>query len=133
MRTKRSLAVLLVLTMSSGACAAKNITLDTLASQLRYVRSLAVEEKTNMACPENLTRLRGLAMPVVLAALLEPDFKEDNSSKSEWSYFLTSPSRSGVESESESIHISAGGGFPIVTFSFGRRERVERVTCSYAR
>jgi hypothetical protein len=121
-----------MLSVASSACAATNAALEALASQLRHVRSLAVDQNTNLACPGNLKHLRGLAMPVVLAALLEPDLKHDNSGNSEWSYFLTSPSPPVVESEG-SIQVTMGGGFPIVTFFFGRQETVERVTCSYAR
>lgn len=108
--------------------------LRVIADQLRYVRSLAPDADVNLSCPEKsfLVQLQDVRRADVLAQLSEPDFKESDEDDSPWSYFLTKAGEEVVD-EGEVIEVTAGGGFPTITFDFDQQGQVERVTCVYAR
>jgi hypothetical protein len=101
--------------------------LTKLGQQLRHLRSLPVGAPTSARCPENLSRFSGLEKKQITDALGAPDYTEDGSVNAsrrvEWSYFFTSPVPEG----------QVGGGFPELTFIFGRNGRVMRTTCYYSR
>jgi hypothetical protein len=100
--------------------------LAKLGRQLRHLRSLPVGAPTNARCPENLSRFTGLQKKQIADALGAPDYTEGGSKTDkplQWWYFFTSP----VPED------QVGGGFPELTFTFDRNERVVRTTCHYSR
>jgi hypothetical protein len=101
--------------------------LAKLGRELRHLRSLPVGAPTSASCPKDLSRFTGLQKKQITDALGAPDYTEDGSVNAsrrvEWSYFFTSPVPEG----------QVGGGFPELTFVFGRNGRVVRTTCYYSR
>jgi hypothetical protein len=100
--------------------------LAKLGRQLRHLRSLPVGAPASASCPENLVRFTGLQKKQISDALGAPDYTEGGSKPGqplEWSYFFTSP----VPMD------QVGGGFPELTFIFGRNGHVMRTTCHYSR
>ena len=100
--------------------------LAKLGRQLRHLRSLPGGAPTSASCPKNLSRFTGLQKKQIADALGAPDYTEGGSKTDkplEWSYFFTSPVPEG----------QLGGGFPELTFIFGRHGRVMQTTCYYSR
>jgi len=112
--------------------------LNLLASQIKQARSLSAGSESHFQCPKHMNQFVGMRSTDISSALGKPDYIGDGQesdsrhSQNSWSYFLTSPKREEVARDNEVI-VSAGGGFPVVTFYLDRSETVERAECSYAR
>jgi hypothetical protein len=134
MKLRTYIALALTVTAAIPAGSTDHGVLRELAEQLGHMRSSAPDANAEMACPDkaDLVRLRGLKKSEVLSALSSPDYEEEDTGTSSWSYFLTSP-RNGVVDRGETLEVTAGGGFPVVTFVFNGLGKAEHVTCSYAR
>lgn len=112
LKTFRAIILLVLIAVPSfGTTAESNALLDDLGANLRQARSLPMGAKTNYRCPEGLEILVGMQIAIIVDALPKPD------------YFLTCPVPPGKR----------GGGFPQVTFFSGKDNKIESVTCFYAR
>jgi hypothetical protein len=112
--------------------------LNTLANQLKQARSLPAGSTAHFKCPLHMDQFVGMLSTKISNALGKPDYIDDGAERDpprvqiNWSYYLTSPNRQEVAKDDEVI-VSAGGGFPVVTFHIGSSSNVEHAECSYAR
>jgi hypothetical protein len=112
--------------------------LNTLANQLKKARSLPAGSTTHFPCPQHMDQFVGMLSTNISSALGKPDYIDDDAEgdaprvQRSWSYFLSSPKLPEVATDNE-VTVSAGGGFPVVTFHVGRSNHIEHAECSYAR
>lgn len=137
---KRALTILAVaigLPLAAASSAGESAVLQRLADQLRHVRSLPPGTDTSLHCPDGLGELIGVTKSTVISQLAEPDYQEpldgeDGSLRYAVSYFLTAPA-SGPSGADGTAVVNHGGGFPIVTLTFGPDDVVRGAECSYSR
>jgi hypothetical protein len=131
-------AALTAVIFASFADANNLSALNTLANQLKKARSLPAGSTTHFQCPQHMDQFVGMLSTNISSALGKPDYIDDRAEgdaprvQRSWSYFLSSPKLSEVATDNE-VTVSAGGGFPVVTFHVGRSNRIEHAECSYAR
>ena len=109
------------------------------ASPLPQLRQTLHDARTNRntnqradICNLRLDTIVGVARQSVETSLGTPDYSETTPASA--SYFFTSTRRdNALSGNKEEIVVSAGGGFPIVSFTFDQTNRVAKVDCSYAR
>jgi hypothetical protein len=133
-KTKNVMLLVVAVIAANAAAAEDQDALRAIADQLSHVRSSATGTDVDVACPKksHLARLRGLTRSAVFAQLSAPDFEDDDTSTSSWSYFMTNRIE-GVVDRGEYLEVTRGGGFPIITFAFNQQGKVQAVTCTYAR
>jgi hypothetical protein len=129
-------AMLTAVAFASCAYATNTPALNTLAVQLRQARSLPAGAVTHFQCPPHMDQFVGMLGANIQTSLGKPDYIDDGADaprvKISWSYFLMSPRRHEVATDNTVI-VSAGGGFPVITFHVGTSDKVEHAECSYAR
>jgi hypothetical protein len=123
------LPILLTILAACAHAANKPALLNSLGKQLHVLRSLPKGEVVHARCPGNISSLSGASEDQIHSALGTPNYVED----SRWSYFLTSPAKDPLPEVPGKIEVTAGGGFPVISFSFGANQQVISVSCSYAR
>jgi hypothetical protein len=119
-RTLIAISAVLVL-FSQSALGEERDLLETLAIGLAHVRTLPQGSPTSYACPKDKDSLLGTSQSAIRKALGQPDYVEF--SPSAWTYFFTRPVPPSQR----------GGGYPELTFYFGKQKAVTRVTCFYVR
>ena len=118
-RTLIAISAVLVL-LSQNALGRERGLLEKLAIELAQART-PQGSPTSYACPKDKDRLVGTSQGAIRQALGGPDYVEF--SPSAWSYFFT---RAVPPNQ-------RGGGYPELTFYFGKQKLVTRVTCFYVR
>jgi hypothetical protein len=110
-----------------------------LADAIARARSLPPGSAGKTLCPAHLEKLVGLTAHGLSEGLGKPDFVErgdgDDATEGQlrWSYFLTGPSKHTAKVEDNTVTVSAGGGYPVVTLHFGASKTVVRAECTLAR
>jgi hypothetical protein len=115
-KISRALLIGLLFALAQSALCKSPSLLDQLAKQLQEARQLPVGYAVHYQCPKHIDSLLGIAKQSIKSSLGKPDYighEED------WSYFLTSPRSPG----------QLGGGFPELTFYFGKNDKSSKVTC----
>jgi hypothetical protein len=106
---------------SQGALAEERSLLKTLAHDLTQARNLPKGSPASYKCPKDKDSLVGTSQSAIRQSLGVADYVEF--SPSAWSYFFTRPVPPSQR----------GGGYPELTFYFGKQQMVTRVTCLYVR
>jgi hypothetical protein len=119
-RTLIAISTVLVLVCQSALGEERGL-LETVATELAHARTLPQGLPTSYKCPKDKDRLVGTNQSAIKQALGGPDYVEF--SPSAWSYFFTSPVPPN----------QLGGSHPELTFYFGKKKLVTRVTCFYVR
>jgi hypothetical protein len=115
------IAWLLVAQIGCASVPASVPLLDSLAAELRSLRTLPVGASSNARCPSDTARLVGLRKSQIRDALGEPDYIDRAGIT--WTYFFSSPIPAG----------QLGGGHPELSFVFETSDQVASVTCHYSR
>lgn len=95
--------------------------MEALSRQLRQLRLLEPGAPSSARCPNDAESLIDLKLELVRDKLGTPDFAGADPMR--WTYRLASPMRD----------FQRGGGFPVLSFTFGPNGKVAEISCHYAR